>query len=132
MATGYGIATPSVDKMVLCKPEVIKQGSRYGIKLKATAPSIHMIKVDVESSFEPIIGSEEQSKLLLDKINNDFDKNPEEVWNSAIFGRKLCDVVNDGIKAKLYMLSEESQYKFRESLEKVINKGRGGILAFII
>lgn len=132
MATGYGIATPSVDKMVLCKPEVIKQGARYGIKLKATAPSIHMIKVDVESSFEPIIGSEEQSKLLLDKINNDFDKNPEEVWNSAIFGRKLCDVVNDGIKAKLYMLSEESQYKFRESLEKVINKGRGGILAFII
>ena len=132
MATGYGIATPNVEKMELCKPEVIKQGSRYGIKLKATAPSIHMIKVDVESSFEPIIGSEEQSKMLLEKINNDFEKNPNEVWNSAIFGRKLCDVVNDGIKAKLYLLSEESQYKFRESLEKVINKGRGGILAFII
>jgi len=130
--TGYGIAIPQVESMILDTPEVIKQGSRYGIKLRALAPSIHMIKVEVESSFEPIIGSEEQSKKLLEKILSDYDKNPGEIWNSEIFGRKLSEVVNDGVKAKLYMLPENVQYKFKESLEKIVNKGRGGIIAFIL
>ena len=131
-ATGYGISIPTTDSMTLTNPEIIKQGSRYGIKLKAIAPSIHMIKVDVESSFEPIIGTEEQSKILIDKIMSDHDKNPDEIWNSAIFGRKLCDVVNDGIKGKLFLLNEQTQYKFRESLEKVVNKGHGGMFAIIL
>ena len=130
--TGYGIATPKLEEMTLDNPEVIKQGSRFGVKLRALAPSIHMIKVDVESSFEPIIGSEEQSKILLDKIMNDYENNPDAIWDLEIFGRKLSEVVNDGIKAKLYMLPDDAQYKFRESLEKVVNKGKGGILAFIL
>lgn len=130
--TGYGIASPTLKDMTLDSPEVVKQGSRFGVKLRAIAPSIHMIKVDVESSFEPIIGSEEQSKILLDKIMSDYEKNPDEIWDLEIFGRKLSEVVNDGIKAKLYMLPDEAQYKFRESLEKVVNKGKGGILAFIL
>jgi len=130
--TGYGIAVPSVDEMVLDKPEVIKQGGRYGVKLKALAPSIHMIKVDVESSFEPIIGSEEQSKKLIEQMTENKDDGYEDIWNSTIFGRKLSDVVNDGVKAKLFMLDEVTQYKFRESLEKVVNKGRGGIIAFVL
>ncbi len=131
-STGYGISVPTTDNMTLTTPEIIKQGSRYGIRLKAIAPSIHMIKVDVESSFEPIIGTEEQSKILIDKIMADYEKDPKEIWNSAIFGRKLCDVVNDGIKGKLYLLNEQTQYKFRESLEKVVNKGHGGLLAIIL
>lgn len=130
--TGYGIAIPQVENMVLNTPEVIKQGSRFGIRLSAIAPSIHMIKVDVESSFEPIIGSEEQSKKLLEKILDDYDKNPNEIWNSEIFGRKLSEVVNDGVKAKIYLIPENIQYKIRESLEKIVNKGRGGIIAFIL
>lgn len=131
-ATGYGIAIPEVKDMTLDTPEVIKQGSRFGVKLRALAPSIHMIKVDVESTFEPIIGSEEQSKILLEKIMKDYDENPLSIWNSEIFGRKLSEVVNDGIRAKLYLLPENTQYKFRESLEKVVNQGKGGILAFIL
>lgn len=130
--TGYGIAIPQVENMVLDTPEVIKQGSRYGIRLRAQAPSIHMIKVDVESAFEPIIGSEEQSKKLLEKMLTDYESNPNEIWNSEIFGRKLSEVVNDGIKAKIYMLPENVQYKIRESLEKIVNKGRGGIIAIIL
>lgn len=130
--TGYGISMPSTDNMTLSSPEVIKQGSRYGVKLKAIAPSIHMIKVDVESSFEPIIGTEEQSKILIDKLMESYDTNPEKIWESTIFGRKLCDVVNDGVKGKLYLLNDEMQYKFRESLEKVVNKGRGGMIAIIL
>lgn len=130
--TGYGISYPNSEDMTLSTPELIKQGNRYGIKLKATASSIHMVKVDVESSFEPIIGTEEQSKVLLEKIMADYEKSKDNVWNSEIFGRKLCDVVNDGIKGKLYLLNEQTQYKFRESLEKVVNKGRGGLIAIIL
>lgn len=131
-ATGYGIAVPRLEDMVLDTPEVIKQGTRYGVKLKALAPSVHMIKVDVESSFEPIIGSEEQSKKLIEKIMEDYEGDPTGIWNLEIFGRKLSEVVNDGIKAKLYLVPESCQYKFKESLEKIVNKGRGGILAFIL
>jgi stage IV sporulation protein A len=131
-ATGYGIANPDVLDMELKTPEVIKQGSRYGIKLRAIAPSIHMIKVEVESSFEPIIGTEEQSKKLIGKMMEDYDKNPNAMWNSEIFGRKLSEVVNDGIKAKLYLIPENVQSKVREALEKIVNKGKGGILAIIL
>lgn len=131
-ATGYGIACPSVEEMVLDSPQIIRQGSRYGIRLRALAPSIHMVKVDVESCFEPIIGSEEQSKQLLDKIMKDYETEPAGIWNSEIFGRKLSEVVNDGIRAKLFLLPENVQYKFRETLEKVVNKGRGGIIVFIL
>ncbi len=130
--TGYGIAVPDTVDMVLDKPEVIKQGGRFGVKLKAIAPSIHMIKVDVESSFEPIIGSEEQSKKLIEQMTENTNGSIEDIWESTIFGRKLSDVVNDGVKAKLYMLDEVTQYKFRESLEKVVNKGKGGIIAFVL
>ena len=131
-ATGYGISTPKIEDMTLDTPEIIKQGSRYGVKLRALAPSIHLIKVDVESTFEPIIGSEEQSKILLDKIMSDYENDPTGIWDLEIFGRKLSEVVNDGIKAKLYMLPDNVQYKIKESLEKIVNKGKGGILAFIL
>ena len=130
--TGYGISLPGLNDMVLEEPCTFKQGSRYGVKLKALAPSIHMIKVDVDSSFEPIIGSEEQSKILIDKIMKDFENNKDDIWNSEIFGRKLSEVVNDGIKGKLLLLDETTKYKFRESLEKVVNNSKGGILAFIL
>src|SRR5690554_2437777 len=131
-ATGYGIANPDITDLQLDTPEVIKQGSRYGIKLHAIAPSIHMIKVDVESSFEPIIGSEEQSKQLLERMMEDYENDPNAIWQSEIFGRKLSDVVNDGIKAKLYLIPENIQYKLRVCLEKIVNKGRGGIFAIIL
>ena len=89
-------------------------------------------QVEVNSSFEPIIGTEEKSKKLLDKLLNDYENNPEIIWESEIFGRKLSEVVNDGIKAKIYLMPENVQYKMRECLEKIMNKGRGGIIAFIL
>lgn len=130
--TGYGIAQPLIEDMTLETPEVVKQGSRYGIKLRAIAPSIHMIKVDVESTFEPMIGTQEQSKMLVDSITEDAKDDPLKIWDSTIFGRKLSEVVNDGIKAKLYLLNDTTQYKFRESLEKVVNKNKGGLLTIIL
>ncbi|ERJ12797.1 stage IV sporulation protein A [Haloplasma contractile] len=129
---GYGIATPRLEDMTLERPEITKQGSRYGVKLRAIAPSIHMIKVDVESTFEPIIGSEQQSKDLINYIMKDYDKDPLSIWNAEIFGRTLDQIVNDGINAKLHVMPENARDKFRETLEKVVNKGKGGLIAIIL
>ncbi len=130
--TGYGISTPILEEMVLDEPSIVKQGSRYGIKLRALAPSIHMIKVDVESTFEPIIGTEEQSNKLLEKIMNDYESDHNSIWSSEIFGRKLSEVVNDGVKAKLYLMPDDVQVKMRDCMEKIVNKGKGGLLAIIL
>ncbi|MDY2902869.1 MAG: stage IV sporulation protein A [Bacilli bacterium] len=131
-STGYGIATPILSDLTLDEPTIVKQGSRYGIKLRAVAPSIHMIKVDVESIFEPIIGTEEQSNKLLEKIMEDYDNNHSSIWTKEIFGRKLSEVVNDGIKAKLYLVPDNIQVKMKECLEKIVNKGKGGLLAIVL
>jgi len=127
--TGYGIATPSINDMKLETPEIIKQGSRYGVKLKAKAPSIHMIKVDVESTFEPIIGSELQSKELINYLTKD---NNSEIWKSEIFGRSLDAIVQEGIQAKLSMMPDSVRYKLGQTLTKVINKGANNMIAIVL
>ena len=128
--TGYGIAAPTLDDMKLETPEIIKQGSRYGVKLKAKAPSIHMIKVDVESTFEPIIGSEMQSKELINYLT-DTNKN-NDIWKSEIFGRSLDVIVQEGIQAKLAMMPESVRYKLCQTLTKIINKGSSTMIAIVI
>ncbi len=130
--TGYGVASPTLSDMKLDTPEIIKQGARYGVKLKATAPSIHMIRVDVESTFEPIIGSEIQSKELIDCIMKDFDTNPENIWKSEIFGRSLDVIVKEGIQAKLSLLPENIRYKLCQTLSKLVNKGSGNLFAIVL
>ena len=130
--TGYGVASPSLSDMKLDTPEIIKQGSRYGVKLKATAPSIHMIRVDVESTFEPIIGSELQSKELIDYLMKDFDTNPDNIWKSEIFGRSLDVIVKEGIQAKLSLLPENIRFKLCQTLTKLVNKGSGNLFAIVL
>lgn len=130
-ATGYGIVTPKLEDMSLSTPEVIKQGSRYGVKLKATAYSIHMIKVPVDSTFEPIIGSELQSKELIDHLMKDReDKN--SIWKSEIFGRSLDVIVQEGIQAKLSLLPENTRYKLSQTLTKMVNKGSSNLIAIVL
>ena len=129
-ATGYGIATPSLKDMKLDTPEVIKQGSRYGIKLKAVAPSIHMIRVDVDSTFEPIIGTEVQSKELIDHLVKDADTN--DVWKSEIFGRSLDVIVQEGIQTKLSIIPETIRYKLQQTLTKVVNKGSSTMITIVL
>ncbi len=130
--TGYGVASPSLADMKLDTPEIIKQGSRYGIKLKAVAPSIHMIRVDVESTFEPIIGSELQSKELIDYLMKDKDSEAGNIWKSEIFGRSLDVIVKEGIQAKLSMMPENARYKLQQTLSKLVNKGSGNLFAIVI
>ena len=128
--TGYGIASPTLADMKLETPEIIKQGGRYGVKLKAKAPSIHMIKVDVESTFEPIIGSELQSKELIKGLTEN-DKGAD-IWKSEIFGRSLDVIVQEGIQAKLAMMPETVRYKLCQTLTKIINKGSSTMIAIVL
>ena len=128
--TGYGIASPTLSDMKLETPEIIKQGSRYGVKLKAKAPSIHMIKVDVESTFEPIIGSEMQSKELINSLTD--SKNSNDIWKSEIFGRSLDVIVQEGIQAKLAMMPDNVRYKLCQTLTKIINKGSSTMIAIVL
>nr|WP_208414563.1 stage IV sporulation protein A [Paenibacillus castaneae] len=130
--TGYGIAAPSLAEMALDEPELIRQGSRFGVRLKATAPSIHMIRVDVESEFAPIIGTEKQSEELVRYLMQDFENDPIKIWESDIFGRSLHSIVREGIQGKIAMMPDNARYKLQETLGRIINEGSGGLIAIIL
>ena len=129
---GYGIITPSIDELILDEPEMVKQGSKYGVKLKAKAPSIHLIKTDVETEISPIVGSEKQSEDLVKSLLSQFENNPKDIWNSNIFGRSLHELVNEGLQAKLACMPEEAQMKIQQTLEKIVNEGSGGLICIIL
>ena len=128
--TGYGVSIPKVEDMKLLEPTVVKKNGMYGVKLAALAPCIHMIAVNVESSFTPIIGSEEQSKMLIDSFN--ADNNPQEMWNKEFFGRKLFDIVNDGMKSKIYHMPDKSKDKIKNVLDKMMNSNHNSLIAIIL
>lgn len=130
--TGYGVASPSIDDMKLEKPEIVKQGSRYGVKLKAIAPSIHMIRVDVESTFEPIIGSEQQSVELINYLMKDYENNKSSIWKSEIFGRSLDNIVKEGIQSKLSLMKDNTRYKLQSTINKMVNKGSSNLIAIVL
>lgn len=130
--TGYGVASPTLSDMKLDTPEIIKQGSRYGVKLRAVAPSIHMIRVDVQSTFEPIIGSEVQSKELINYLMKDYETEPQNIWKSEIFGRSLDVIVQEGIQSKISLMPENIRYKLCQTLTKVVNKGSNNLIAIVI
>ncbi len=131
-STGYGIVYPSLKDMRLDTPEIIKQGSKYGVKLKAVASSIHLMRVDVESTFEPIIGSELQSKELINYLMKDNETEPQNIWKSEIFGRSLDVIVQEGIQAKLSIMPENTRYKLSQTVTKIVNKGANNLIAFVI
>ncbi len=130
--SGYGIVYPGIKDMKLNTPEIVKQGSKYGVKLKAVASSIHLMKVDVESTFEPIIGTELQSKELIDYLMKDYEENPDSIWKSEIFGRSLEDIVEEGIQAKLSLMPENTRYKLSNTVTKIVNKGANNLIAIVI
>lgn len=129
---GYVITKPTVNDLELSEPEVIKQGTKHGVKLKAVAPAVLMVKLNVESSFEPIIGSADGASQMINYMIEDYKLDPEKLWNSEFFGRKLSDVINDGIKAKISNVKPEILLKFKNSMEKVVNNRRGNLVAIII
>lgn len=129
---GYGIVTPSIDELVLEEPELVKQGSRFGVKLRATAPSIHLIKANIETEVSPIVGSEKQSEELVNYLLSGFENDPTSIWSSNIFGKSLNELVNEGLQTKLAKMPEEAQMKLQETLERIVNEGSGGLICIIL
>ena len=131
-ATGYGIVTPSIDELILDEPEIIKQGSRFGVKLRARAPSIHLIKAEIETEVSPIVGSEKQSEELVNYLLSNFEDDPAKIWESNIFGRSLHELVNEGLQTKLAKMPVDAQSKLQETLERIVNEGSGGLICIIL
>ncbi len=129
---GYGIVTPGIEDLILDEPEIVKQGSKYGVKLKAKAPSIHMIKINTETEVSPIVGSEKQSEDLVKYLLSEFENDPKQIWESNIFGKSLHELVNEGLQNKLAKMPEEAQMKLQETLQRIVNEGSGGLICIIL
>ena len=131
-SNGYGIVLPEMDELSLSEPEIMKQGGRYGVRLKANAPSIHMIKCNTFTEVAPIVGSESQSQELVMYLLKEFEENPSEIWNTNIFGKSLHELVQEGLNNKLYRMPNDARDKFRETIERVINEGCNGLICIIL
>ena len=131
-ATGYGIVMPTIDELTLEEPEIVRQGGKYGVKLRASAPSIHMMKANIITEVSPIVGSEKQSEELVMYLLRDFEENPGKIWESNIFGKSLHELVNEGLHNKLYRMPVDARLKLQETLERIINEGCGGLICFIL
>ena len=129
---GYGIVMPSVSELTLKEPQIVKQAGGYGVRLRALAKSIHMIKADVEAEVNPIVGSEAQSEELVRSISESLANSPEKIWDTNMFGRSLYDLVSEGLRTKLSHIPEQSQKRLSETLERVINEGSGGLICIIL
>ena len=129
---GYGIVTPQIEELTLDEPEIVKHGGRFGVRLRATAPSIHLIKADIETEIAPLVGTERQSEDLVNYLMKEFEGSPEKIWESNIFGKSLHDLVSEGLYNKLHRMPEDSQVKIQETLQKVINDGSSSLICIIL
>lgn len=131
-ATGYGIVMPDIDDLTLEEPEIMKQGGRYGVRLRAGAPSLHIMKANIQTEVAPIVGSESQSEELIKYLLKEFEENPSEIWKSNIFGTSLHELVNEGLHNKLYRMPSDARSKLQETLERIINEGCSGLICIIL
>lgn len=129
---GYGIVRPSLEELILDEPEIVKHGSKFGIRMRATAPTIHLIKADIETEVSPIIGTEKQSEELVNYLMQEFENDPQKLWDSNIFGKSLYDLVKEGMQNKLYKIPDDAQGKLQETLQRIVNEGSGGLICIIL
>lgn len=131
-ATGYGIVNPGIEDLTLDEPEVFKQGGRFGVRLKASAPSYHIIRANIRAEVSPIVGSEKQSEELIMYLMEDFEENPQKIWESNIFGKSVHELVNEGLQNKLAKMPDDARMKLQETLSRIINDGSGGLICIIL
>lgn len=129
---GYGVVTPERSEIVLDEPQVIKHGNKYGVKMKAEAPSINLIKAHIETEIAPIVGSEQQAQDLIAYIKENARESDDGIWNTNIFGKSIEQIVEDGIQAKVSQMTEDCQLKLQDTLQKIINDSNGGMICIII
>lgn len=131
-STGYGIVVPSTDELVLEEPEIVKQGGRYGVRLKASAPSIHMIRADIETEVSPIVGNEKQSEEMVNFLLQEFEGDTKAIWQSNIFGKSFHELVSEDLNGKLKRMPDDARAKLQETLQRIINEGSGGLICIIL
>ena len=129
---GYGVMMPQKDEILLDEPEVIRHGNKYGVKMKAQAPSVNLIRAQIETEIAPIVGSEQQAKDLIAYIKSSSKDSEEGIWNANIFGKSIEQIVEDGIQAKISQMTDECQQKLQDTLQKIINDSNGGMICIII
>ena len=129
---GYGIVSPCIDDLSLEEPEIVKQGTRFGVRLKASAPSYHIIRAQIETEVNPVVGSERQSEDLVRYLMTEFEEDPKKIWQSDLFGKSLHSLVNEGLHSKLYHMPDDARGKMQETLEKIINEGSNGLICIIL
>ena len=129
---GYGVVLPAREEITLDEPEIIKNGTKFGVKIKASAPSIHFIKSNIYTEISPIVGSEEQAQDLIQFIKENGKDNRDGIWETNIFGKTIEQIVNEGIRAKIDKLSDETQSKMQDTLQKITNDSKGGVICIII
>lgn len=130
--TGYGVVAPSLDEMTLEEPQIVKQGSHYGVKLKASAPSLHIMEVDIAAEVSPVMGAEEQSEDMVKNMLASFETNPKGIWETDMFGKSMHVLVNEGLNNKLNSLPGDTQKKMRKTLSRIINEGKGGVICILL
>ena len=131
-ATGYGIVMPTLNELHLEEPEIVRQGGRYGVRLRASAPSIHMIRANIETEVSPIVGGEKQSEDMVHYLLQEYEGDSSKIWEANIFGKSLHELVNEDLNAKLKRMPEDARSKLRETLERIINEGSGGLICIIL
>ncbi|SHJ13387.1 stage IV sporulation protein A [Geosporobacter subterraneus DSM 17957] len=130
--TGYGLVPPRLEELELEEPEIFKQGNRFGVKLRANAPSLHLIRADIATEVSPVVGTEKQSEELLKYLLNEFEADPTKIWQTNMFGKSLHDMVKEQLQNKLFMMPEDARSKLQRTLQKVINEGSGGLICIIL
>lgn len=129
---GYGVVVPSMEEMKLEDPEIVKQGSKFGVRLKASAPSLHIMRVDINTEVSPIVGTEQQSEDLVKYLLSQFESDPQGIWNTEMFGKSLHELVNEGLSSKLNAMPKEAQRKMRKTLGRIVNEGKGGVICILL
>lgn len=130
--TGYGVVTPTMDEMTLEEPQMVKQGSRFGVRLRASAPSLHIMRVDIETEVNPVVGTEQQSEELVKYLMSEFETDPKGIWETNMFGKSLHSLVNEGLNNKLSAMPDDTQKKMRRTLSRIVNEGKGGVICILL
>jgi stage IV sporulation protein A len=129
---GYGVVAPGIDQLMLEEPEIVRSGGRFGVRLKASAPSLHIMKVDINTELNPIVGSEQQSEELVKYLLAEFENNPKGIWETNMFGKSLHNLINEGLNSKIHSMPTDAQVKMRKTLGRIINEGKGGVICILL
>ena len=130
--TGYGLVAPTQEELTLEEPEIVRQGSKFGVRLKASAPSLHLIRVDIQTEVSPIVGTEKQSEEMVQYLLSEFENDPQKIWTTNMFGKSLNELVKEGLSNKLMRMPEDAQAKIQETLQRIINDGSGGMICILL